>query len=136
RSAKPEAAETAQSDIAPSEEASHADATVYAPVYAPGDRSWIMRFDVILLAVMWAYNGWSGFTPVSEEIRDPQRNIPLALLAGMGIVMALYVSANVAYHGVLSMNELATEGERGAHAVAERLAHHHWGAVAISAIIM
>src|SRR5437764_1429219 len=63
--------------------------------------TWIMQYGAILLAVMWAYNGWSGFTPVSEEIREPQRNIPLALLAGMGIVMVLYVSASVAYHGVL-----------------------------------
>ena len=102
---------------------------------SPDDRSWLMQYGAILLAVMWAYHGWSGFTPVAEEIREPQRNIPLALVAGMGIVMLLYVSANVAYHGVLSMDELAAAGDKGAHAVAERLLAG-WGPVIITAIIM
>ena len=36
------------------------------------------RFAVALLAVMWAYNGWHGITPVAEEVRNPGRNIPRA----------------------------------------------------------
>jgi amino acid transporter len=101
----------------------------------PPERPWLLSFGAIMLAVMWAYHGWSGFTPVAEEIREPQRNIPLALLGGMGIVMLLYVSANVAYHGVLPMNELAAAGDKGAHAMAERLIGQ-WGTVLITAIIM
>ena len=65
------------------------------------------RFAVVLLAVMWAYNGWHGITPVAEEIRDPGRNIPRALLGGTLILTVLYVSANVAYHGVVPMGEMA-----------------------------
>ncbi|MDE0736832.1 MAG: amino acid permease, partial [Pirellulaceae bacterium] len=65
------------------------------------------RFAVVLLAVMWAYNGWHGITPVAEEIRDPGRNIPRALLGGTLILTVLYVSANVAYHGVVPMVEMA-----------------------------
>ncbi len=103
---------------------------------APGeDRSFTLQFGAIMLAVMWAYHGWSGFTPVAEEIREPQRNIPLALVGGMGIVMLLYVSANVAYYGVLPMDELAAAGTTGAHATATRLVGQ-WGAVLITAIIM
>ncbi|MGE3317002.1 MAG: APC family permease [Planctomycetaceae bacterium] len=64
-------------------------------------------FAVMLLSIMWAYDGWEGVTPVAEEIREPQRNIPIALFAGLGTVMVLYVSANVAYHTVLSMDEVA-----------------------------
>jgi APA family basic amino acid/polyamine antiporter len=109
--------------------------TASAASQAGADRSWIMQFGAIMLAVMWAYHGWSGFTPVAEEIREPQRNIPLALLGGMGIVMLLYVSANVAYHGVLPMNELAAAGQNGANVMAGRLVGE-WGTVAITAIIM
>ncbi len=106
-----------------------------APSESREGRSFPLQFGAVLLAVMWAYNGWSGFTPVAEEIREPQRNIPLALLGGMGIVMLLYVSANVAYHGVLSMDELAAAGQNGALATAERLMGR-WGAVLITGIIM
>lgn len=66
-------------------------------------------FALVLLAVMWAYNGWHGITPIAEEVRDPQRNIPLALFGGIGLLILLYVGANVAYHGVLSMDEMAAE---------------------------
>ena len=65
------------------------------------------RFAVVLLAVMWAYNGWHGITPVAEEIRDPGRNIPRALLGGTVILTILYVLANVAYHGVVPMETMA-----------------------------
>ena len=66
----------------------------------------------ILLAVMWSYNGWDGVAPVAAEVRDPNRNIPRALFAGVGILILVYVGANVAYHGVLNMTELVqTPGE-------------------------
>ena len=64
-------------------------------------------FAMVLLAVMWAYNGWHGITPIAEEVRDPQRNIPFALFGGIGLLIVLYVSANVAYHGVIPMEEMA-----------------------------
>lgn len=64
-------------------------------------------FALMLLPIMWAYDGWEGVTPVAEEIRNPQRNVPLALLGGLGTVMLLYVSVNVSYHLVLSMDEVA-----------------------------
>lgn len=60
----------------------------------------------ILLAVMWSYNGWDGVAPVAAEVRDPSRNIPRALFGGVGILILVYVGANVAYHGVLNMTEL------------------------------
>ena len=75
-----------------------------------GTPSAASRFAIVLLAVMWAYNGWHGITPVAEEVRDPGKNIPRALLIGVGILMALYVSANLAYHLVVPMEEMI-EGE-------------------------
>jgi len=64
-------------------------------------------FLTAFLGVLWAYHGWMSITPVAEEIRSPQRNIPLALLGGVGIVTALYLGANFAYHQVLPMWEMA-----------------------------
>ncbi len=70
------------------------------------------RFAAVLLAVMWAYNGWHGVTPVAEEIRDPGKNIPRSLLVGVGILTVLYVSANFAYHLVVPMEEMVVPANR------------------------
>jgi len=60
------------------------------------------------LGVLWAYHGWMNVTPVAEEVRNPQRNLPLALLAGVGLVVFLYVGVNVAYYLVLPGSQMAT----------------------------
>lgn len=93
------------------------------------------RFGVALLAVMWAYNSWHQVTPVAEEIREPQRSLPLALLAGVGILTVLYVSANVAYHSVLPMNRMAEARDHAAEEFVETLLGPIGSAV-MSAVIM
>ena len=101
----------------------------------PPDEPFMVRFGLILLGVMWAYNGWHGVTPLAEEVREPQRNIPLALLGGIGILIALYLTANLAYHGVLSMEEVQAAGDH----VAERMSGKLLGpigAAAVSVVIM
>jgi amino acid transporter len=60
-----------------------------------------------LLGVLWAYHGWMNIAPVAEEIRTPQRNIPLALLAGVGIIIFLYLGANLAYYLIIPQPEMA-----------------------------
>jgi len=82
------------------------DPNNYATTVTPRQATLPMQIGAVLLAVMWAYNGWHGITPLAEEVRDPQRNIPMALLGGILILTVLYVGANIAYHGVLSMPEL------------------------------
>lgn len=82
----------------------------YATRIAPKFDSYWQQFAAVLLAVMWAYNGWHDVGPVAEEIRDPQRNIPIAYFLGIGIIIVLYVSVNLAYHGVLTMEQVASAG--------------------------
>jgi basic amino acid/polyamine antiporter, APA family len=60
-----------------------------------------------LVPAMFAYGGWQTLNYVSEEVRDPQRNLPRAILTGVFCVIAIYVSANVAYVHVLSAPVLA-----------------------------
>lgn len=85
-----------------------------------------------LLAVMWAYHGWHAITPLAEEVREPQRNIPLALLLGIGLLTMLYVSANVAYHGAMSMTEMAQAQDHAAELMLKKLL----GQVGLSAMSM
>jgi APA family basic amino acid/polyamine antiporter len=60
-----------------------------------------------LLGVLFAYHGWGNLAPVAEEVRDPGRNLPLALFAGVGIILLLYLGANLAYALVIPQAEMA-----------------------------
>src|SRR5262249_39548268 len=71
----------------------------------PPDFTWA-GLGAAMLGVLWAYHGWMNIAPVAEEVRRPQRNIPLALLGGVAIVIFLYLGANVAYHLVIPMAEM------------------------------
>ena len=59
-------------------------------------------FFAALVAALWAYDGWNNVSMVASEIRDPQRNLPLALIGGTLAVMAIYLFANWAYFHVLT----------------------------------
>jgi amino acid transporter len=60
-----------------------------------------------LLGVLWAYHGWMNLGWVAEEIREPQRNIPRALLGGVIVIIALYLGANLAYYLIIPRAEMA-----------------------------
>jgi amino acid transporter len=75
-----------------------------------------------LLGVLWAYHGWMNAAPVAEEIREPRRNLPLALIAGTGLVMALYLGANFAYCLVIPQKEMAEMKETAPEPEAEAAA--------------
>jgi amino acid transporter len=63
-------------------------------------------FATALLGVLWAYHGWMNVTPVAEEVKEPQRNLPLSLILGVVIVIFLYLGTSLAYSLVLSRDEM------------------------------
>ncbi len=65
-------------------------------------------FAAAMLGALWAYNGWNEMTFVSGEVKEPQRNIPLALCTGMIVCMALYVFVNTTYFYVLTPLQVAS----------------------------
>jgi len=67
-------------------------------------------FGTALLGVLWAYHGWMNIAPLAGEVRNPQRNLPIAFLAGVGCIVFLYLGANLAYHLVIPMPEMARMG--------------------------
>ncbi len=75
---------------------------------SPGARGGLAGFGAAMLGALWAYDGWNNLTPLSGEVRNPQRNIPLAFIGGMFIVGALYVFVNAAYYFVLTPTEVAS----------------------------
>jgi APA family basic amino acid/polyamine antiporter len=77
------------------------------------------QFGVAMIACLWAYEGWYCISFVAGEVQKPQRNIPLALALGVAAIMAIYLSANLAYLRILPLVEIA-EAPRVAATVAER----------------
>ncbi|MCA0390107.1 MAG: amino acid permease [Bacteroidetes bacterium] len=66
----------------------------------------VSLFGLALAGAFWAYDGWNNVTFVSGEIKNPQRNVPLALLWGTLIVIAVYVLINMAFLYVLPIDEM------------------------------
>ncbi len=76
-----------------------------------------------MLSAFWAYEGWSNLSFVTGEMKNPKRNIPIAIMSGVAIAMTLYVLANVAYMHVLPLEALRAVGQNqiGAAVVAEAI---------------
>jgi APA family basic amino acid/polyamine antiporter len=66
--------------------------------------SWLLA----LIPVMFTYSGWNAAAYMAEEIRNPGRNVPLALALGTAVVIFVYLSLNVLYLYVIPIGELAT----------------------------
>ena len=60
-----------------------------------------------LIPIMFSYSGWNAAAYVAEEIRNPGRNVPIALAIGTGAVVLIYLGLNVLYLYALSPAELA-----------------------------
>ncbi|MGC2696561.1 MAG: amino acid permease, partial [Candidatus Angelobacter sp.] len=72
-----------------------------------GAKGGMAGFMAALVAALWAYDGWNDLNMVSGEIRNPQRGIPLALIAGVAIVALLYMGVSAAIQYVLPASAVA-----------------------------
>lgn len=99
--------------------------------------SFISVFFVAMLSAFWAYDGWLDLSFVTGEIKNPKRNVPLAIIMGVSIAMTLYVVVNYAYMHAMPLNALSAlnTDEIGAAVVAETLIGNI-GKTLISALIM
>jgi len=75
-----------------------------------------------LIPVMFAYSGWNAAAYVAEEIRNPGRNVPIALGLGTAAVVAIYMALNLLYFYAMPLADLAAiQDGRLTDMVAERL---------------
>lgn len=72
-----------------------------------GAKGGVAGFMAALVAALWAYDGWNDLNMVSEEIREPEGNIPIALIVGVAAVGALYMLVNAAVQFVLPAHAVA-----------------------------
>jgi amino acid transporter len=106
----------------------------------PGGTVWDFgwgRFGVALVGVLFAYHGWMSVALMAGEVRNPQRNLPLAFLGGTAAVIVLYLGANLAYYLMIPRAEMAALGETTvATAFSARLLGPVGGAFASAAVMM
>jgi APA family basic amino acid/polyamine antiporter len=88
-----------------------------------GAKGGMAGFFAALVAALWAYDGWNDLNMVAGEIRNPQRNIPLALIWGVATVGALYILVNAAVQYVLPAAAVAASERPASDAVALVLGH-------------
>jgi len=77
--------------------------------------AFVVAFGAALIGSLFSSDAWNNVTFAAAEVQNPQRNLPLALVMGTGIVSLLYVLANVGYLSVLPM-----QGDANAAGVLER----------------
>jgi APA family basic amino acid/polyamine antiporter len=75
------------------------------------DRNWwdpvfIQSFFAAMLAAFWAYEGWASVGYLGAEIKNANRNLPLALVMGVVFVMITYVAINFTYLYVLPIDQI------------------------------
>jgi APA family basic amino acid/polyamine antiporter len=102
----------------------------FGGTYAGASRG-IAGFMAALVAALWAYDGWNNLNMVAGEVRNPERSLPIALIAGVIIVGCLYVSVNAAIQFVLPAAAIAESQRPASDAIA--LALGHVGAGVVSA---
>jgi APA family basic amino acid/polyamine antiporter len=64
-------------------------------------------FGAMVLAALWAYDGWNNLPMAAGEVRDPARNLPRALVGGALAVIAIYAAVNIGYFHALPAAEVA-----------------------------
>jgi APA family basic amino acid/polyamine antiporter len=80
--------------------------------------STITGFGIAVVAALWAYYGWHETSYNAAEFRNPQRDLPKALVFGTFIVSVTYLLANVAYYAVLTPLQVAQSPRVAASALA------------------
>jgi APA family basic amino acid/polyamine antiporter len=95
-----------------------------------GARGGFAGFMVALIAALWAYDGWSDVSQMAGEVKNPQRNLPLALVGGVAVVGVLYMLTNAAIQFILPAASIAAAERPAADAL--RLVAGNLGAGLVS----
>jgi APA family basic amino acid/polyamine antiporter len=79
----------------------------------PAEFAW-SAFGIAMIPVMMSYDGWPNISYIAGEVRNPKRNVPLALGLSLAAAISIYVLANISYLRVLPMGEIAATERVGA----------------------
>ncbi len=110
----------------------HAATAIMEPLIAGhAGHPLMLAFALSMITILFAYDGWTDSTYVAGEVKNPQRNMPIAILGGTWLVVAVYVLTNFAYYHVLSPNEVASYEAVGSETVHRLLGDYGARALAV-----
>lgn len=81
---------------------------VSSAMYGVAGASFASGFGAAMFGALWGYDGWNNLTLIAGEVKNPQRNIPIALIGGTILIILLYVFINIAYFYVLDPTQIAS----------------------------
>jgi basic amino acid/polyamine antiporter, APA family len=90
-------------------------------------------FMIALIAALWAYDGWNDLTMVSGEVQQPEKSLPIALIAGLAIVGVLYMATNAAIQYILPAAQIAASPRPAVAALSAVTGP--WGAALVSGVM-
>jgi len=93
----------------------------------------LSAFGLALIGVLWSFGGWQHVTYLSGEAKNPQKNVPLAIVLGVMTVIAVYMLTNVSYMRLLTVQEMIQTDSIAADAVSKVIP---FGGIAIAVIII
>src|SRR5688572_7410303 len=76
--------------------------------YGSAEWTFLAGFGAAMLGALWGYDGWDNLSFVAGEVKDPNRNIPIAIIGSVLLVIVLYVAAHVAYFYILDPTAIAS----------------------------
>lgn len=100
----------------------------------PAAGGWV-GFFAALVAALWAYDGWNNVSMVASEVKNPQRNLPLALIWGVLAVIVIYLLTNLAYFYVLPAEGVAKSDRVAAEMMRKVMGQSGAAAVSVAAMI-
>jgi APA family basic amino acid/polyamine antiporter len=103
---------------------------------APGAAVTLSAMLTALVPVMWTYDGWSNLSFVGGEVKDPARNLPRALIAGVLAIVGIYLFVNLAYLYLLPAAEMAGAQRVAAEAAKRIPLFGAAGAAIVSGVVM
>lgn len=80
--------------------------SIFRPMTGPGVNI-TTTLGQVLIATLFAYDGWINVGAIAGEMKHPGRDLPKAIVGGLALVMAVYLAINVAYLWVVPASELA-----------------------------
>ncbi|MEQ1832129.1 MAG: amino acid permease [Candidatus Eisenbacteria bacterium] len=110
----------------------HAATAITQPLVAGNAGHALMQaFALSMITILFAYDGWTDSTYVAGEVVNPQRNMPIAIMGGTWLVVAVYVLTNFAYYHVLNPDEIASYAAVGSETVHRLLGDNGARALAV-----
>ena len=80
---------------------------VFSPMLADGLNPFLV-LGQLMVAVLFAFEGWTNVGAIAGEMKNPGRDLPIAIIGGVSIITAIYFVINLAYLWVLPASEMAS----------------------------